>query len=51
MRPILEIQDVYKIYSRGYAQVKALQGVSFTVESGAFIAIVGRSGSGKSTLL
>ncbi len=48
---MLEIKSVSKIYGRGEATVKALDNVSFTVEKGEFIAIMGPSGSGKSTLL
>ncbi|KTB49287.1 ABC-type antimicrobial peptide transport system, ATPase component [Dehalogenimonas alkenigignens] len=48
---MLEVKNVCKIYGEGESQVKALDGVSFTVESGSFLAIMGPSGSGKSTLL
>jgi putative ABC transport system ATP-binding protein len=48
---ILETKDLKKYYGAGEASVKALDGVSITVEHGAFAAIVGTSGSGKSTLL
>ena len=47
----LEIQDLTKIYGKGATAVTALDHVSFTVDKGEFIAIVGASGSGKSTLL
>jgi ABC-type lipoprotein export system ATPase subunit len=49
--PILSFQDVSKHYDTDGQKVVALQGVSLTVESGEFIALVGRSGCGKSTLL
>lgn len=48
---LIEIKDIYKIYNPGENEVRALDGVSLTVERGEFIAIVGQSGSGKSTLM
>jgi putative ABC transport system ATP-binding protein len=48
---ILAVRDLVKNYRQGQLEVRALDGVSFTVEAGAFVAIHGRSGSGKSTLL
>lgn len=48
---ILEVQDLCKIYGAGETQVNALNRVSFSVQKGEFIAIIGESGSGKSTLL
>ncbi len=48
---MLEIKEVTKIYGEGASCVAALNGVSFTMQKGDFIAIMGPSGSGKSTLL
>ncbi len=49
--PILNVCNLCKTYLSGEAEVKALDHVSFTVEKGEFVSIIGPSGSGKSTLL
>ena len=50
-KPLVEFQDIYKIYVMGDTEVRALDGVSFSIYSGEFVAIIGQSGSGKSTCM
>jgi len=48
---ILRVENLNKTYGRGENQVKAVDNISFSIEKGEFVAIIGASGSGKSTLL
>ena len=50
-QPVIQLQRVTKTYRTGTVEVRALQGIDLTVESGDFVAIMGASGSGKSTLM
>lgn len=49
--PLLELRNITRVYGKGAAEVRALDGVDLDVRAGEFIAIIGQSGSGKSTLM
>ncbi|MDF2994798.1 MAG: macB [Xanthobacteraceae bacterium] len=51
LRPIVELQDVSRIYPNGETVVRALDRVTLSIQPGEFVAVVGQSGSGKSTLM
>ncbi|MBQ6654466.1 MAG: ATP-binding cassette domain-containing protein, partial [Erysipelotrichaceae bacterium] len=51
MKSFIEFRDVRKTYTMGEVEIKALDGVSFTVDQGEFVIIAGASGAGKSTIL
>ncbi len=48
---MIELKDIYKIYSDGDSEIRALDGISLNITKGEFVAIVGSSGSGKSTCM
>ena len=51
MSALIEFKDIYKIYKLGDEEIHAVDGISFRVEKGEFLAIIGQSGSGKSTCM
>tara|TARA_Y100000310_G_C20626370_1_gene786125 strand:- start:487 stop:1167 length:681 start_codon:yes stop_codon:yes gene_type:complete len=51
VKAIIQLKDVWKVYTMGEVKVPALQGINITVKPGEFLAIMGTSGSGKSTAM
>ncbi|MEI6588652.1 MAG: ABC transporter ATP-binding protein [Verrucomicrobiota bacterium] len=51
MQPVVQLENIHKVYDSGEVKVHAVRGVSATVHAGDFVALMGASGSGKSTLM
>ncbi len=49
--PVIQLENIHKVYDAGEVRVHALRGVSLEIERGGFVAIMGTSGSGKSTMM
>jgi putative ABC transport system ATP-binding protein len=50
-QPVIELQQVTKVYGHGEAQVRALRGIDLTIHAGEFVSVMGPSGGGKSTCM
>jgi putative ABC transport system ATP-binding protein len=51
MQPVVQLEDIHRVYDTGEVKVHAVRGISLTIQKGDFLAIMGSSGSGKSTLM
>jgi putative ABC transport system ATP-binding protein len=51
MQPVVQLDDIHRVYDTGEIKVHAVRGITLTIQKGEFIAIMGASGSGKSTLM
>ena len=51
LTPVIDLRNIERTYSSGEVQVRAVRGVSITIQPGEFVAIMGASGSGKSTMM
>jgi ABC-type lipoprotein export system ATPase subunit len=49
--PVIQFEDIHKVYDSGEVEVHAVRGISLTIQRGEFVAIMGASGSGKSTVM